>query len=146
MMIWISRSTTEIIPKMMLAITSERHILNMLGRLQVLSSYKIRQSQVLLPSKRRIMASSPSRQAIDGNIVNNNIFTKKYIYTIVAGANCKILTNTGLECNVVPYSDEYESIQNVPSLTVATAQQPSKTWHRYIQVLNEAIWMEENPS
>ena len=103
----------------MLEITSERHILNMLGRLKVLSSYKIRQSQVLLPSKRRIMASSPSKQAIDGNIVNNNIFTTKNI--IVACANCKILTNTGLECNVVPYSDEYESIQNVPSLTVATA-------------------------
>ena len=63
----------------MLAITSERHILNMVGQLQVLSSYKIRQSQVLLPSKRRIMASLPSKQAIDGNTANNNMFTKKKI-------------------------------------------------------------------
>ena len=103
----------------MLEITSERHILNMLGRLKVLSSYKIRQSQVLLPSERRIMASLPSKQAIDGNTVNNNIFMTKN--TIVASAICKLLTNTGLECNVVSYSDEYEPIQNVTILKVATA-------------------------
>ena len=91
----------------------------MLGQLKVLSSYKIRQSQVLLPSERRIMTSLPSKQAIDGNTANNNIFTTKN--TIVASAICKILTNTGLECNVVLYSDEYEPIQNVPILKVATA-------------------------
>ncbi len=42
-----------------------------------LTFIKIRQSQVLLPSKCRIIVSSPSKQAIDGNIVNDNIFTTK---------------------------------------------------------------------
>ena len=61
--------------------------------------------------------------------------------TIVAGANCVIINYTGRECDVAPYSEEYESIQNVPIVTAATAWQSSTTGQTYILVMNEALWM-----
>ena len=41
--------------------------------------------------------------------------------TIVVGKNCVILEYTGKECNVSPYREDYEAIQNVPIANMATA-------------------------
>ena len=61
--------------------------------------------------------------------------------TIVAGANCVILQYTGKECDVSPYREDYESIENVPIVHAATAWQSPVTGQTYILVLNEALWM-----
>ena len=61
--------------------------------------------------------------------------------TIVAGSNCVVLSYTGQECNVTPYRDDYESVNNVPIANVATAWQCPKTGQVYILVFHEALWM-----
>ena len=48
---------------------------------------------------------------------------------------------TGKECDVSPYRDDYDSIQNVPIVHAATAWQSKETGQTYILVLNESIWM-----
>ena len=61
--------------------------------------------------------------------------------TTVAGSNCVILHYTGKECDVSPYTDDYESINNVPIVHAATAWQSPETGQTYILVFNEALWM-----
>ena len=61
--------------------------------------------------------------------------------TIVAGKNCVILEYTGKECNVSPYREDYEAIQNVPIANVATAWQSTVHGDTFILVFNEALWM-----
>ena len=59
----------------------------------------------------------------------------------MAGSNCIILHYTGKECDVSPYRDDYDPIQNVPIVTAATAWQSPATGKIYILVLNEVLWM-----
>ena len=40
--------------------------------------------------------------------------------TIVLGANCVVLSHTGQTCEVMPYSDTYNAITDVPVVTGAT--------------------------
>jgi hypothetical protein len=40
--------------------------------------------------------------------------------TTVAGSNCVVLSFTGRECEVSPYTDAYESVKNVPTMKAAT--------------------------
>ena len=64
--------------------------------------------------------------------------------TIVAGSNCIVLHYTGKECDVSPYRDDYEAVQNVPIVNAATAWQSPISGQTYILVLNEALWMGDN--
>ena len=101
---------------------------------------------VLSSSKRRnIMASSSSttmpKHNSDQQIIQGTIELDSHADTIVAGANCVILNYTGRECDVAPYSDAYDSIQNVPIVTAATAWQSKNTGQTYILVFHEALWM-----
>ena len=116
----------------------ERPILTDIRRLQVLSSNRLRRLQVLSSSKRRIMASSSSTQSAHDKTVQGNIELDSHADTIVAGANCILLNYTGRECDVAPYSEEYESITNVPIVTAATAWQSQDTGQIYILVFNKA--------
>ena len=60
--------------------------------------------------------------------------------TIVAGRNTLLLSFTDRVCEVSPYSDEYESIKDVPIVSAATGY-TSTNGENYILVLNEALWM-----
>lgn len=64
--------------------------------------------------------------------------------TIVAGANCCILSYTGRVCDVSPYREDYDAISDVPIVKAATAWQSPLTGQVYILVLNEALWMGES--
>ena len=64
----------------------------------------------------------------------------------MAGSNCVILEYTGKECDVSPYRDDYDSIQNVPIVHAATAWQSKETGQTYILILNESIWMGDTMS
>ena len=57
------------------------------------------------------------------------------------GRNCIILAYTGKECEVSPYSDEYESIQKVPVVTGTTAWTCPHYGETFILVFNESLWM-----
>ena len=59
----------------------------------------------------------------------------------MAGSNCTILQYTGKVCDVAPYRDDYESVNDVPIVHAATAWQSPETGQTYILVLNEALWM-----
>ena len=60
--------------------------------------------------------------------------------TIVAGANCVVLTYTNNSCDVMPYSDEYEPMKSVPIVKAATGY-TSSNGRNYIIVFNEALHM-----
>ena len=64
--------------------------------------------------------------------------------TTVFGHNCVILANTGKECKVSPYSDDYKPIQHLTVVTGATAWTCPHSGKIYIIVFNEALCMEEN--
>ena len=61
--------------------------------------------------------------------------------TIVLGANCIILSHTGQSCEVMPYSDTYNAITDVPVVTGATLLTSPHDGDEFIQICNEALWM-----
>ena len=61
--------------------------------------------------------------------------------TIVLGANCVVLSHTGQTCEVMPYSDTYKAITDVPVVTGATLWTSPHDGDEYILIFNEALWM-----
>ena len=61
--------------------------------------------------------------------------------TIVLGANCVVLSHTGQTCEVMPYSDTYNAITDVPVVTGATLWTSPHDGDEYILIFNEALWM-----
>ena len=61
--------------------------------------------------------------------------------TIVLRANCIILSHTGQSCEVMPYSDTYDAITDVPVVTGATLWTSPHNGDEFILVFNEALWM-----
>ena len=64
-----------------------------------------------------------------------------YANTIVFGANCVILSHTGQSCEVMPYSDTYDAITDVPVVTGATLWTSPLVGDEFILIFNEALWM-----
>ena len=64
--------------------------------------------------------------------------------TTVLGRNCVVLTYTGKECEVSPYSDEYESVQHVSIVTGATEYSCPHSSDTFILVFNKDLWMGED--
>ena len=60
--------------------------------------------------------------------------------TCVLGKNFIVLSYTGRECDVYPYSQDYEAIRNIPIVSGATAVQDRVTGETLILVFNEALW------
>ena len=60
--------------------------------------------------------------------------------TVVAGDNCVVLEPTGRTVSVSPFSDEYDSIDDIPIATVATAYDCPTTGQVYVLVFNEALY------
>ena len=61
--------------------------------------------------------------------------------TIILGANCVVLSHTGQTCEVMPYSDTYDAITDVPVITSATLWTSPHDGDEYILIFNEALWM-----
>ena len=61
--------------------------------------------------------------------------------TIVLGTNCTILSHTGQSCEVMPYSDTYDAITNVPVITGAALWTSQHDRDEFILIFNEALWM-----
>ena len=60
-------------------------------------------------------------QAKENKTTYSNLEMDSHADTIVLGRNCTILSYSGRECDVSPYTDSYESIKGVPIVTGATA-------------------------
>ena len=61
--------------------------------------------------------------------------------TTVFGRNFLVISYTGRECDVLPYTDTYESVKGVPIVTAATAWTCQDTGQTYILILHEGLWM-----
>ena len=98
-----------------------------------------RSTQLILGVKRFISSAIKTNQKIQ-TVTSRSEFDS-HADTCVAGANCCILSYTGKECDVAPYSDDYKPIPNIPIVTAATAWQSRSTGQVYIIVPEEALWM-----
>ena len=61
--------------------------------------------------------------------------------TTVLGKNSIILSFTGRECELSPYTDSYKSIKKVPIVTGDTGYTYLISGKRLILVFNEALWL-----
>ena len=59
----------------------------------------------------------------------------------VLGSNCVVLSYTGKECEVSPYSSEYEAVQNVPIVTRATVWTNATDGTAYLLIFHESLSM-----
>ena len=63
--------------------------------------------------------------------------------TLFCGSNCIVINFTGKECDVAPYTDVYKTIDSVPIVQAATANDNTETGETKILIINEVIWMGE---
>ena len=62
--------------------------------------------------------------------------------TVVAGANFTVLSFTYRSCDGVPYNDKYRPNKGIPVFQAVIGYIPA-CGRKYIQILNEALWMPE---
>ena len=60
--------------------------------------------------------------------------------TTVLGSNCVVLSYTGKECEVSPYSSQYEVVQNDPAVTGATVWTNAADGTAYLLIFHESLW------
>ena len=99
-----------------------RHLSRIVSSVRHLAAAKVKKRPTSLPTEGRIELDS-------------------HADTIVLGANCIILSNTGQSCEVMPYSNTYDAITDVPVVTGATLWTSPHEGDEFILVFNEAIWM-----
>ena len=61
--------------------------------------------------------------------------------TVLGSTYCVILSYTGKECEVSPYSSEYEAVRNIPVVTGATAWTNTTDGTAYLLIFHESLWM-----
>ena len=103
-------------------------------------SRNIRRLSRILSSICRPAASNAKRKP-SSLPSESRIELDSHVDTIVLGANCVILSHTGQSCEVMPYSDTYDTITDVPVVTGATLWTSPHDGDEYILIFNEALWM-----
>ena len=76
----------------------------------------------------------------DAAIFEGKLELDSHADTFVAGRNCIPLHFTERVCEVMPYSDDYETKKDIPIVQVATGY-TNVAGERFILIINEAIWM-----
>ena len=94
----------------------------------------------ILSSVRRPAASMAKRKPTSLP-TEGRIELDSHADTIVLCANCVILSHTGQSCEVMPYSDTYDAITDVPVVTGATLWTSPHDGDEFIPIFNEALWM-----
>ena len=61
--------------------------------------------------------------------------------TTVLEKNFVLLSYTGREFDVGPYSETYDAIKNIPIVSAANTWTSLESTETYILVFNEALWM-----
>ena len=99
-----------------------------------------RRSSRIVSSIRRPAASNAKRKP-SSLPPEGRIELDSHADTIVLGANCVVLSHTGQTCEVMPYSDTYNAITDVPVITGATLWTSPHDGDEYIIIFNKALWM-----
>ena len=94
-----------------------------------------------ISSMRRVSTRQLARVTKRETTVYNRMEMDSHADTVVLGQNCTILSYTGRECDVSPYTDSYEAIKGVPIVSGATAWTSQVDGQTYILVFHEALWM-----
>ena len=97
-------------------------------------------------SRRRIAkvkANGPTSRRIGATntITHGRIELDTYAGTIVFGQSFILLSKTGKEYDVSPYTDEYEATKTVPTVLAATAWTSLELAEIFIVILHEGLWM-----
>jgi len=66
--------------------------------------------------------------------------------TCTIGSNCKIIAYTNKNCQVSPYHPKYKPIDNVPIVQAAATYVHPETGHKYILVINQALYLKDLPN
>ena len=61
--------------------------------------------------------------------------------TTVLCSNCVVLSYTGKECEVSPYSSQHEAVQNVTVVTGAMVWSNAADGTAYLLIFHEYLWM-----
>ena len=59
----------------------------------------------------------------------------------VLGSNCVVLSYTGKECELSPYSSEYKAVRNIPVVTGAMVWTNTMDGTAYLLIFHESLWM-----
>ena len=98
-------------------------------------------TRIISSTRRPRNTSRSNRRANKALPTEGRIELDSHADTVVLGSNAVVLHYTGNECEVSPYSDEYEAISNVPVVRGATLWTDQNDNQGYILVFNEALWM-----
>ena len=88
-------------------------------------------------SDRKIQASSRGGKEV---VHQGRIGLVFHADTVVFGKNSIVLNYNGQECDVLPYTDTYESIKSVPIVKTGTEWTSHETGAIYILIFNEGLW------
>jgi hypothetical protein len=97
------------------------------------------------------LISSYRRRAISAVTINNTLFNTNeghvsrceldsHADTCVAGPNFLIQEFEGQTCDVMPYTDTYEAVKDVPIVSAATAWTNQETGESVILYFNQVLW------
>ena len=75
------------------------------------------------------------------SLTHGHIELDMHADTTVLGSNCFVLSYTGKECEVSPYSSEYKAVQNVPVVTGAKVLMNIMDGMTYLLIFHESLWM-----
>ena len=86
----------------------------------------------------RVSAVKKTGKTIEGTISTNEM--DSHADTCVAGKNWSVLSYTDVVCEVTPFTDEYESIKEVPIVTACTVWTDQNTGKEYLLVGEQFLW------
>ena len=121
----------------------------MVGAFLLLLFYRVTKRPIIKHITARIVSNTrrPRNTSQSNRRANRTLPTDGHIEldshadTVILGSNVVVLHYMGNECEVSPYSDEYEAISNVPVVCGATLWTDQNDNQGYILVFNEALWM-----
>ena len=121
----------------------------MVGSFLLLLFYRVTKRPIIKRVTARIVSSTrrprntsqSNRRSNRALPTDGSIELDSHADMVVLGSNAVVLHYTGNECEVSPYSDEYEAISNVPVVHGATLWTDQNDNQGYILVFNEALWM-----
>ena len=95
----------------------------------------------LIISKVKTNGTTSKRIGDTNTIKHGRIELDNHADTILFGQIFILLSNTGRECDVLHYTDEYETIKNAPIVLAATACTSLELAETFIIILQEVLWM-----
>ena len=94
--------------------------------MRITTTKRRQRSAIIGATKRNLVPEEPTVGTIE---------LDSHADTTVFGSNFLVITYTGRECDVSPYTDTYESVKGVPIATAATAWTCQDTGQTYILIL-----------